>query len=67
MYKRQVLVDPVTNALRTYQWKDGVHTMLDTPINRVGAVSGNGTIAGEVIDFSYCWARWAAPTATWGR
>ena len=48
-----VLVDPVTNALRTYQWKDGVHTMLDTPINRVGAVSGNGTIAGEVIDFGY--------------
>lgn len=48
-----VLVDPVSNALRTYQWKDGVYTMLDTPINRVGAVSGNGTIAGEVIDFSY--------------
>ncbi|WP_082616713.1 DUF3466 family protein [Massilia sp. Root418] len=48
-----VLVDPVTNALRTYQWKDGVHTMLDTPINRVGAVSRNGTIAGEVIDFGY--------------
>jgi probable HAF family extracellular repeat protein len=48
-----VLVDPVSNALRAYQWQDGVHTMLDTPINRVGAVSGNGTIAGEVIDFSY--------------
>ena len=48
-----VLVDPVSGALRAYQWKDGVHTMLDTPINRVGAVSGNGTIAGEVIDFRY--------------
>jgi len=48
-----VLVDPVSSALRAYQWKDGVHTMLDTPINRVGAISADGKIAGELIDFRY--------------
>ena len=43
--------DPVTSALQAYLWKDGVYTMLDTPINRVGAISADGKIAGEVIDY----------------
>jgi probable HAF family extracellular repeat protein len=44
--------DPVSNAVRSYLWKDGVYTMLDTPINHVSAISANGRIAGEVIDYS---------------
>ncbi|MYN06070.1 PEP-CTERM sorting domain-containing protein [Pseudoduganella aquatica] len=47
-----VLQDPVDNTLRSYLWKEGAYTMLDTPINRVGAISADGKIAGEVIDFS---------------
>lgn len=46
-----VLQDPVSNALRAYLWKDGVYTMLDTPINHVSAISANGKIAGEVINY----------------
>lgn len=44
--------DPVSSARQAYLWKDGVYTMLDTPINRVGAISADGKIAGEVIDYS---------------
>eukprot|EP01031_Cornospumella_fuschlensis_P001631 gene1631-2042_t len=47
-----VRLDPVSSALRAYLWKDGVYTMLDTPINRVGAISADGKIAGEVIDYA---------------
>ncbi|CAN7628556.1 hypothetical protein LJR289_004686 [Pseudoduganella sp. LjRoot289] len=47
-----VLHDQVDNTLHAYLWKDGVYTMLDTPINRVAAISADGKVAGEAIDYN---------------
>jgi probable HAF family extracellular repeat protein len=44
-------LDPSSGAMRAYLWQDGVHTLLDTPINVVQAISADGKIAGNISNF----------------
>ncbi|WP_082616714.1 PEP-CTERM sorting domain-containing protein [Massilia sp. Root418] len=43
--------DPASGAMRAYLWRDGVQTLLDTPINVVQALSADGKIAGNISSF----------------
>lgn len=44
-------LDPSSGAMRAYLWQNGVHTLLDTPINVVQAISADGKIAGNISNF----------------